>query len=291
MSRSFWGRTAGPAVVAIVLTGCPQSDPPAPPPANAAPAPEAEAPAPTPEANILARGKVLETMDGGSYTYVKLEAGGAVIWAAGPQTTINVGDVLELPAGMPMKDFHSGSLGRTFEMIYFVESFKLRQANGRLLRVRDVLQRREELAGVIVAVRGKVTQVTTQVMGKTWLHIVDEGGHELVVSGRGNATQGETVICEGVVALDRDLGGGYRFKTLLEDAEIGHVPATHPVGPAARDSAGPLAPASRPTEDAAEPTGEATAQSADPEPSDPADAQDTDPEPSPADAPTDVDPD
>lgn len=67
-------------------------------------------------------GKVLETMDSGGYTYVKLQLGESPIWAAGPQTALVVGDEVTIPRGMPMKNFYSKTLDRTFPLIYFVGS-------------------------------------------------------------------------------------------------------------------------------------------------------------------------
>ena len=65
-------------------------------------------------------GTVLETMESGGYTYVKVDTGKEQIWAAGPQTAVKVGEKVVVPTGMPMYNFHSKSLERDFEVIYFV---------------------------------------------------------------------------------------------------------------------------------------------------------------------------
>ena len=64
--------------------------------------------------------EVLETMNGGGYTYVQVKTDSGVIWAAGPQAAVKVGDKVNLGDGMLMSDFHSETLDRTFEEIYFV---------------------------------------------------------------------------------------------------------------------------------------------------------------------------
>ena len=68
----------------------------------------------------LWRGKVLETMNSGGYTYVHLDTGQEKIWAAGPETEVAVGQEIVMDKGMAMPQFHAKSLDRTFEVIYFV---------------------------------------------------------------------------------------------------------------------------------------------------------------------------
>jgi hypothetical protein len=65
-------------------------------------------------------GKVIETMNAGSYTYVQVDDGSKKIWAAAPQFTVAVGDKVVVPEGAPMQNFQSKTLGRTFDLVYFV---------------------------------------------------------------------------------------------------------------------------------------------------------------------------
>jgi hypothetical protein len=64
-------------------------------------------------------GKVVETFDGGGYTYICLEKDGKKAWAAVPATKVNLGDQIELQPGMPMPNFKSKALNRTFDNIIF----------------------------------------------------------------------------------------------------------------------------------------------------------------------------
>ena len=67
----------------------------------------------------MASGTVVETMDASSYTYVRVKTASGEIWAAGAKTTVAVGDKVVIPLEMPMVDFHSSTLNRTFPTIYF----------------------------------------------------------------------------------------------------------------------------------------------------------------------------
>ena len=65
------------------------------------------------------KGKVLETMDSGGYTYLQIDAAQGKIWVAVPQSKVEVGQEVQASPGMAMNDFQSKTLNRTFEVIIF----------------------------------------------------------------------------------------------------------------------------------------------------------------------------
>ena len=65
-------------------------------------------------------GKVTETMTTAGYTYVLVDAGAKKIWAAAPEFQVSVGDRVAVPPGAPMQNYHSKTLNRTFDLVYFV---------------------------------------------------------------------------------------------------------------------------------------------------------------------------
>lgn len=72
------------------------------------------------------KGKIVETMDAGGYTYVNLDSNGTQNWAAVPQTKVKIGDVVEVQGGMAMQNFTSKTLGRTFPNIIFASGLAKR---------------------------------------------------------------------------------------------------------------------------------------------------------------------
>ena len=60
---------------------------------------------PTPQGEI--RGKVVESINAASYTYVQIDTGAAKVWAAAPQFTVKAGDTVALGDAMPMPNYHS----------------------------------------------------------------------------------------------------------------------------------------------------------------------------------------
>ena len=64
-------------------------------------------------------GKVLETMDGGGYTYLLLKTGAEKVWVAIPLMKVSLGQELTLIPGFEMKNFTSKGLHRKFERVVF----------------------------------------------------------------------------------------------------------------------------------------------------------------------------
>lgn len=71
---------------------------------------------------------VVSTENGGAYTYVQLDIGGSNVWYAVPATELEPGEQVIAPAGMPMKNFYSKTLDRTFETVYFAEGIKPKES-------------------------------------------------------------------------------------------------------------------------------------------------------------------
>lgn len=83
-----------------------------------------------------------------------------------------------------------------------------------------------QLDGRKVKLVARVVKVTPNVLGKTWLHVQDGTGdasrhqNDLVVTTSSQTKIGDVVVLEGLVVRDRDLGSGYRYEVLLEDATV-----------------------------------------------------------------------
>lgn len=157
-------------------------------------------------------GKVVETMNGGGYTYVRVETEGGEVWAAGPQVAVAVGQTVRFADGMPMTDFHSKALDRTFARIVFVTSIRVGEAAAPSggpadkggagesrsphaglgsapapsgvdlagiakaeggVTVGAVYADKDTLAGQEVVIRARVVKTNSGIMGKNWLHLRD----------------------------------------------------------------------------------------------------------------------
>lgn len=157
-------------------------------------------------------GSVAETMNSGGYTYARLQAGGKEdVWVAAREFSTKPGDQLTVTLDMPMENFESKTLKRTFPLIYFVAGVTrdgqrldgpaspggappLMASHGSGsatpasmtvdpvappaggMAVADVWAKRTSLAGRQVTVRGKVVKVNNGIMGRNWIHLQDGSG-------------------------------------------------------------------------------------------------------------------
>ncbi len=86
--------------------------------------------------------------------------------------------------------------------------------------IADTLAHRQELNGKTLSVRGRVTKANHGILDRNWLHVSDSSGGDLVVTTSGEAKKGDLVLVKGVVALDRDVGAGYKYDLLIENATV-----------------------------------------------------------------------
>jgi len=201
-------------------------------------------------------GTVAETMNVGSYIYVRLEEDGT--WVAASAVKVSEGDVVEYTGGALMKGFYSSKLDRTFEDIVFASGFKVvgeatvesqvaaahgtagghsqmaaavaMPSAGELPpmdgghTVEQVVTNYQALDGQQVSLRARVMKVSVNIMGKNWVTLQDGTGiapeNKLMVTTQETVKPGDTVIVTGVIANDVSLGYGYDYKVLLEEASF-----------------------------------------------------------------------
>lgn len=65
-------------------------------------------------------GQVIATTNTAGYTYLQVDTGGKKLWATTTQFPVKVGDTVTVGAGTRMNDYHSKTLDRTFDVVYFV---------------------------------------------------------------------------------------------------------------------------------------------------------------------------
>ena len=223
-------------------------------------------------------GKVVESMDAGGYTYLKIKGAAGETWAAVPKTVVKSGTEVTIDNPMVMDGFESKTLKRKFDHIIFgtlaaggaaaapashagmpgipkvgaganapmggmgsmnmgmghggaipqdSAPIKVAKAEGKDGRtVSELFAQKATFKDKSVAVRGKVVKVSTAILGKNWLHIQDGTGSkatndfDLVVTTTDQVKPGDIVLAKGTVHLNRDLGAGYKYALLVEDAKV-----------------------------------------------------------------------
>jgi hypothetical protein len=202
------------------------------------------------------KGTVLEVKDVESYSYLRLKTQDGETWAAVARAPLKKGAQVTIENATVMTNFESKSLKRTFPTIVFgnlagaggaaamsdemarahggaakgaaeVGDVKVPKATGADARtVAEVVTKSAELKDKPVTIRGKVVKFNAGIMGKNWVHLRDgsgnsgDGSNDLLVTTMDNTQVGAVVVAKGMVRTDKDFGGGYAYKVLVEEAKL-----------------------------------------------------------------------
>jgi len=193
---------------------------------------------------------VKEVMQVSGYTYLLVNENGKEVWLATPPIETKVGETLYYQGGFEMTNFKSKELDRVFESILFLEGISTEPVStdasatvspgatqvkdGKkeisispldgAVTIAELYSNRESYEGKTVKVKAEVTKFSPEIMETNWIHLQDgteaEGDFDLTVTSNETVTVGEVVVFEGKITLDKDLGFGYFFKLLMEDAKV-----------------------------------------------------------------------
>jgi len=207
----------------------------------------------TPQNGTLS-GEVLEARSVEGYTYLRLRTATGETWAAVPTTTVRTGERVTLADPMVMENFESKSLKRKFDRIVFAtvagneaapaaanaapaaapkaapapapvgKVAKAGEADAKT--VAEVSTGKAALKDRSVTVRGQVVKVNSGILGKNWLHLQDgtgkaaDGSDDLIVTTTDAAAVGDVVTISGTVRTDVNVGSGYAYAVLVENAKV-----------------------------------------------------------------------
>jgi hypothetical protein len=211
-------------------------------------------PAPQPAS---VKGEVLEVKDVDTYTYLRLKTKDGETWAAVNKAPISKGAEVTIENATVMTNFESKTLKKTFDRIVFgtlagtgstanpparvdmaqmhagvskptdAGNVKVPKAKGPDARtVAEIVEKRAALNNKPVLVRGKVVKYTAGVMGKNWIHLRDGTGspadntNDVLVTTLDETKIGDVVVARGTVRTDVDLGSGYFYAVLVDEAKL-----------------------------------------------------------------------
>lgn len=208
------------------------------------PAPNSGAPA---DMHTAVAKEVLQTS---GYTYLLLTEGDKETWVAVSRFEAQKGKTYYYKPDVEMTNFKSKELNRVFDKIQFVmelsdEPLKPKQpvaltTKGRKIlekvdgikvepvaggvKIADIFTNKANYAGKKIKVSGQVVKFSSEIMKKNWIHLQDgseaEGSFDLTVTTQDSVAVGNVVTLEGVVAVDKDFGYGYKYDVLLEEAKV-----------------------------------------------------------------------
>jgi hypothetical protein len=256
VARAAWpwlvGATVAAVVAALAAASSPRSTAPGGSSEVRVPPPAASGP---PAPRVTLTGTVRQRIDVSRYSYLEIATRDqGAVWAVVPLVQVAEGQVVSVPDAERHAHFTSHTLRRAFDVIYFASRVEspghavafgsassapaaasaaslptgpIARARGPLGRtIAEVYAQRQHLSGQKVRVRGVVIRSVAGVMRRSFVHLQDgsgsaaQGDHDLAVTTQSQPGSGQTVEFEGVVAVDRDFGSGYRYPVIVEDAKV-----------------------------------------------------------------------
>ena len=249
-------RLSGLSLVALLIAACTTSTADAPKATTTALATDS-APPPSRASVLIApggtiTGTVREIIPVESYFYLRLDTANGELWTAVNQAKLDVGATVTVYNVLPMEQFASPTLKRTFATIYFgslqpvappptnaatastgssdatdahVGVVAPARGSGAHI-IASLWTAKDQLVRSTVAVRGVVVKYNAGVMGKNWIHLQDGSGnpkagtHDIAATTLEAAAVGDTITVMGTVRTNVDVGAGYKYALLLENARI-----------------------------------------------------------------------
>jgi hypothetical protein len=194
------------------------------------------------------KGEVIDIKNVDSYTYLQLKTTDGKVWTAVPTTSVKKGAQVTVSKPVLMQNFESRTLKTKFDKIWFgyladpskpqaaanlataatgAAPISVAKAGGTDAKtVAELVKGRLALKDKPVLLRGQVMKVSLGIMGKNWLHLQDgsgnaaDGSHDIVVTSKDSAAVGDVVTAQGLVRTDVNLGSGYAYAVLIEDAVL-----------------------------------------------------------------------
>ncbi|MCA0933738.1 GW dipeptide domain-containing protein [Lutimonas saemankumensis] len=207
-----------------------------------------------PVKNEIAQNEVIvkEIQQTSGYTYVLVTESGKEFWLAVSKTDVEVGEKLYFTQAMKMSDFESKELNRVFESIYFVDQISKEPIDAESKKAEAISKRKNEIKRMLdsikispaeggqsighlyanskdfnkkkVRVRGQVVKINRDIMDRNWVHLMDgtagDSRSDLTFTTQENVQVGDTVVFEGILAIDREFGAGYVYPLIVEEAVL-----------------------------------------------------------------------
>ncbi|MEI7421628.1 MAG: GW dipeptide domain-containing protein [Prolixibacteraceae bacterium] len=201
----------------------------------------------TPDMHAVVAKDVVQTS---GYTYLQVKEGDKEYWVAVSRFEAEKGKTYYYNQSMEMSNFKSKELNRTFENILFIQDFSdqpikpkplpalttkgrqnMEQVGGIKvepisggIKLSEIFANPSSFNGKKVKVSGQVIKFSPEIMQKNWVHIQDgseaNGSFDLTVTTLDAVEVGKVVSFEGVIAVNKDFGYGYKYDVILEEAKV-----------------------------------------------------------------------
>jgi hypothetical protein len=181
----------------------------------------------------VAPARVEQVLRGEGRAYLHVVEGQYTFWASIPDTSIEPGQFVLLGKG-PMRYAVRGG-GRLFDALTLIEAAAVvdeatANAAARLPRVDGGVDiagvYADRRAGRVVRLRGRIVKASKNIEETNWYHVQDgsrgpgDGEDDLTFTAHDDYAVGDTVVLDGPLTIDKDLGFGYFYAAILEDPKV-----------------------------------------------------------------------
>lgn len=194
---------------------------------------------------------VIDSLMTDRYLYLNVNEGAKNYWISTWKMPVNIGDKLYYENGILKLNFYSKEQKRFYDTLFLVSRIakspfinkksivndviaknkddvinnsKLFKKNLKnIIPLKEIITNSESYKDKIIDVAGKCIKVNINIMGKNWIHIQqqDDNGekYELVVTSQEKVKVGEDCVFKGEVKTKIDLGAGYFYDVIVQDAK------------------------------------------------------------------------
>lgn len=209
---------------------------------------DTEQPVQDESANLLHKVVVDEVLHASRYTYLNVTEDGQNFWIAIPKKEVEPGGTYYYRGGLKKVNFKSVEHDRVFETVYLVSDVSKDPAtigvpvsnphgemstqadNAKIgpppggITLSELFENKEKYSGQTVRVKGRVVKLNNMIMNRNWIHIRDSSlkdeNMDLTVTTTENVPMGAVVAFEGIIALNKDFGAGYKYEIIMENAQL-----------------------------------------------------------------------
>lgn len=215
---------------------------------------EAQQPMEDATATMLHKVVVEEILPTSKYTYLNVSEDGQMTWIAIPKMDVKKGGTYYYRGGLKKTNFKSVEYDRVFETLYLVSGIsedpgmnesggmaggsphgdgagepqleqktKIEPVSGGIT-IAELMQNRAKYEGKTVRIKGRCVKLNNMIMSRNWIHLQDgsmpDKAIDLTVTTTDNVALGTIVALEGVIALNKDFGAGYKYDIIMEEAKL-----------------------------------------------------------------------
>lgn len=198
------------------------------------------------------KAEIIEVQQTSVYSYLLVAENSTSFWVACNRQEFAKGQTVYFMEGLPMENFESKELSKTFDLVYFLneitfeagstispagtsatpqgmikeavkKEIKVEKAEGGI-SLGELFANPANFNGQIVKIKGEVVKYNEAIMGKNWVHIQDGSGtgelFDLTVTTSDVVKVGDIITFTGTISLNKDFGAGYVYEVIMEEAEL-----------------------------------------------------------------------